>query len=129
MKQSFILLLVLFLPFTMLARVITIKKTIYWDKAEETVVEGNIVNSLLICSSCNNDPEKANLPEIIQKLDLSAGEYIKSVRFISISTSEVEEYSFSKIERKYRRKSGISIRPRNRKENVERTYTIHAINQ
>ncbi len=95
MKQRLILFTALFLPFAVFPRLITVKKNIYWDKAKETVVEGRAELTYLFCNSCSNDPERFFLPVSEEIVDLSAGEYIKSVRFTGITSTPVNDFSFS----------------------------------
>lgn len=70
-------------------------------QAEETVVEGIVVNRAMVCNSCLNNPYKKQLPEIVEQVNLSSGEYIRSVAFRSISSELISEYSFSNGELKY----------------------------
>jgi len=98
MKQRLILFTALLLPFALYSRVLTVKNSIYWEKAEETVVEGRIVNTLLICTSCQNNPENAQLPEIVDIINLQRGEFIKSVTFISLNSESILDFSFDKTQ-------------------------------
>lgn len=95
MKQRLVLFIALIAPALVFARDITKKRTIYWEVAEETVIEGLVENKLLTCSSCILDPLSQDLPQIIEFASISAGEKVSSVSFSDLKTEVLEGHKLT----------------------------------
>ena len=100
MKLKFLFHLLVFFPLTLISREITIKKSLYWEKVRETVVEGKLSIDYLMCEPCGLNSGVPVMPEFSETFSLAGNEYIKSVRFGNIISKTVSEYAFKREELK-----------------------------
>ena len=67
MKLKRLFLLFVMFPTIVIARDITFKKTLYWEKVEENIIEGKLKFEFLLCEPCHMNSFNKNLPEFIKK--------------------------------------------------------------
>ena len=81
-----------------MAREISVRNTITWEVVNETVVEGKIELKYLTCNFCSNDAASGNLPVVLEKINLSAGEIIEEVSLLRYESRSAAPYVFTDAE-------------------------------